>query len=125
LSFSSAGLYPRVELSPPKPDQPQLSIALTNRGGGIGRVVVRINGKELTADARTPGQDPHVSAMTLEVPLPASEPLLAAGQSNRIEVEAYNAEGYLHSRGIDLIYQPPAAAPPVTPEISGRDTTKK
>jgi hypothetical protein len=105
-------LYPLVELSPPKPDQPKLGISLSSRGGGIGRVVVRINGQELTPDARAPGQDPNTIALTLEVPLPPDQPLLIPGQPNRIEVEAYNAEGFLRSRAVEVSYERPATAAP-------------
>src|SRR5205807_5073429 len=57
-AFANPGLFPAVRLTGPTPADPRLGIALTNRGGGIGRVVVKVNGKEVTADARTPGHDP-------------------------------------------------------------------
>ena len=51
-AFASPKLFPAVKLAAPSPDNPRLGVTLTNRGGGIGRIVVKINGKELTADAR-------------------------------------------------------------------------
>jgi hypothetical protein len=115
--FTNPKLYPDVKLLAPRPNRPKLGIELANRGGGIGRVVVRINGKELTADARGAGHDADAQALTIEVPLPPDQPLMLPGRPNRIEVEAYNAEGYLRSRGLDLDYEPPAAAPQEPPRI--------
>ena len=78
---------------------PRLEVTLTNRGGGIGRVVVLVNGKELTADARPRGADADAAKLDLQLDL-SSDPRLVPGQQNRVEVLAYNAEGYLSSRGI-------------------------
>ena len=52
--LGSVRLHPQTELVAPDPGDPKgtLGITLTDRGGGIGRVVVKINGKEVAADAR-------------------------------------------------------------------------
>lgn len=110
-------LFPAIVLSPPKANDPALEIALTNRGGGIGRVVVRINGKELLADARGTAHDPNAPSLALKIPLPPNQPLLIAGRPNKIEVEAYNAEGYLRSRGLEFDYEPPSPASTEPPRI--------
>ena len=116
-AFSDPKLFPTVSAKPPEPDRPKLDIDVANQGGGIGRVVVKINGKELTADARPTGQDPNAGKSTLEVPLPPDHPLLIPGQANKIEIEAYNAEGYLRSRGLEFDYQAPAGAPVEPPQL--------
>ena len=88
----------------PTPDNPRLGVTLTNRGGGIGRVVVKINGKELTPDAR-PARRADSDAKTLQVEVPlADDPRLKPGAENMIEVQAFNAEGYLRSRGMIVSY---------------------
>ncbi len=100
-SFAAPKLYPDVRLTAPLKGQTTVGVTLTNRGGGIGRVVVLVNGKELTADARAPGQDPDARSLQLEIDL-ANDPRLRPGEKNRIEVQAYNAEGYLRSRGFEV-----------------------
>ncbi len=115
-AFTNPKLYPEVQVAEPTPEKPQLGITLTNRGGGIGRVVVRINGKELTADARPRGADPNADKLRLEVDL-AHDPRLKPGENNVIEVEAFNAEGYLRSRGLQRIFKPEGKAQAVPPEL--------
>jgi WD40 repeat protein len=98
-AFVDPKLFPEVRLTEPARDRPRLGITLTNRGGGIGRVVVLINGRELTSDARGPKPDANAAKLQLEVNL-ANDPRLVPGQENVIEVHAYNAEGYLRSCGM-------------------------
>ena len=49
---------PSIKLREPTAEDPTLGISLVNRGGGIGRVIVSIEGKEVEADARGPVPDP-------------------------------------------------------------------
>ena len=58
---------------------------------------MKVNGKELTADARGPDNDPDAKQAILHVDL-ANNPRLKPGENNTIEVYAYNSEGYLASR---------------------------
>ena len=51
-------LYPEAQVSAPTKDNPKVDITLTDRGGGIGKVVVLLNGKEIKADARPEGAKP-------------------------------------------------------------------
>lgn len=104
-AFKEVKLFPGVKLASPTAEKPALGIELTNRGGGIGRVVVKINGKELTADARGPKPDAAAAALQLQVNL-ADDPRLIPGQPNTVEVLAFNSEGYLSSRAIEAIWEP-------------------
>jgi len=115
-AFRDPKLYPKVELVAPTQANPRLGVRLKNRGGGIGRVVVLINGKELTADARTPSADADAPELSLEVDL-SDDPRLIPGESNILEVYAYNAEGYLRSRGYRVAYAPPGRPPAVKPHL--------
>ena len=99
-------LYPAVELIEPTPQEPTLSVRLTDQGGGIGRVVVRINGKQITGDARGRDADPHAKQLLLKIPL-ANDPRIRPGAKNLIEVEAYNAAHYLRSRPQKCVYRAP------------------
>ena len=105
-TFADPKLHPSVKLAAPTKDNPSLGITLTNRGGGIGRVVVKVNGKELIADARGPQPDAEAAQLALSIDL-KNNPLVVPGKSNKIEVFAYNAEGYLSSRGADVDYIAP------------------
>lgn len=95
-------LFPAVQLTAPTPQNPKLGVHLVDQGGGIGRVAVLVNGKELTADARGPKPQADAKELDLQVDL-ANDPRLVSGQ-NKIEVQAFNAEGYLRSRGAELLY---------------------
>jgi WD40 repeat protein len=108
-AFDRVELFPEVELEPPGPEDPRLGIRLTNRGGGIGRVVVRINGKEIASDARAPAADPRAEEMSLSLDL-SGHPFLIPGRDNTVEVLAYNAEGYLASRGGRVTWRPAGEA---------------
>lgn len=108
-AFRLPKLPPSVDLQPPGRGGDRLRIKLKSRGGGIGRVVVFINGKEVTADARGTRADSSAKRMTLTVPL-VDHPLLIPGRDNEIEVRAFNAEGYLASRNARAVYRPPGEA---------------
>ncbi len=95
--FSKKDLFPDVEFTQPKANQNDLTIKLTNRGGGIGQVQVLINGKEFIADARPLGFDANEKETTLTVSL--KDAPLIDGQENKIEVVARNAAGSLSTRG--------------------------
>jgi hypothetical protein len=117
-AFQDLALYPTIELQSPTDAQADLAIHVINRGGGIGRVSVKINGKEILADARGPMPRPHEAEVTLPVRL-AHHPLLIPGADNVTEVQAYNSEGYLASRGVRTVCRAPGAIPSVPPTLWG------
>ena len=97
-TVSDIKLHPDVKVSQPAKGDAKLSVTLTNRGGGLGRVVVLVNGKELTDDARPRGSDPDAKSLKVDLDL-KGDPRLVPGMANQVEVVAYNADGYLSSRG--------------------------
>jgi WD40 repeat protein len=105
-SFELPELFPVVTLKAPGADSATLGIGLKDRGGGIGRVVVKVNGKEVTDDARAPGTSAHAKSLQLDVDL-ANDPRVMPGETNFLEVEVYNADGYLRSRGLRVPYRAP------------------
>ncbi len=117
-ALGDVALYPRVEIvQRPTPAAPVLRVRVTNQGGGIGRVVVRVNGKELSDDARPhPAQDANAKELTVQVDMATALAGFDTAGTNRIEVFAYNAAGYLSSRGQVEDYEPAGAtaAAPVT-----------
>jgi hypothetical protein len=108
-------LFPQVEYEAPAPGSTQLTVTLTNRGGGIGRVQVLVNGKEIAADVRGPNPNPQAASAELSVDL-AGAPL-QPGESNTIQVVAWNTEGYLSSRGVKVMWTPPGSPATQAPEL--------
>jgi hypothetical protein len=97
--FSNQDLFPLVEYQPFSPNQKQLTLKLTNRGGGIGQVQILFNGKELINDARPKGFSPKSPNATIKIDL--SDASVKVGEINRIEIVARNAAGSLSTRGTD------------------------
>jgi WD40 repeat protein len=101
-SFSNPKLAPVVSVHQPKSGQTKFEIELANRGGGIGNIVVLVNGKKYDLPESRGGK-PDVSAAHFSLPIDlAGDPRLIPGGKNKVEVQAYNAEGYLRSRGVEL-----------------------
>jgi hypothetical protein len=115
-AFKCVALFPAIELDKPTAKDPNLGIKLTNRGGGIGKVVVLINGKEMKADARGERVDPAAKTAELSIDV-KGHPYLIPGKKNRIEVKVYNAEGYLSSRGVVVDYDAPGITPSEIPTL--------
>jgi len=116
-AFNTLKLAPRVTLGTAATDKPNWKLQLDNRGGGIGRVVVKLNGKEINADARGANADPNAEAVQVPIELPLDHPLIAPGKRNVVEVVAYNQEGYLRSRGLDLAFDAPEPPEEQRPQV--------
>lgn len=114
--FADPRLYPDVQLSGLAPGHPRLTIKLKDRGGGIGRVLVKVNGKMVVADARGSAFNPESHEATLEVNL-ADDPRLERGVPNAVEIQAFNADGYMRSRGLVRLFDPGGEAPRDPPEL--------
>ncbi|MEI7831912.1 MAG: caspase family protein [bacterium] len=107
-------LFPTVAVTPPAAGETKLGVSLTNRGGGIGTVLVLVNGKELTGDARGDMPDPTAATATLSVDLAQSAALMP-GKENLVEVVAANADGTLTSRSVALTWTAPGAVVTTAP----------
>ena len=112
--FDHVDLFPTVKAPANVPRTGKLTLHLTNRGGGIGRVQVFVNGVKLKADARGPGLHPNAKQATLTVDV-SRAPSLVPGKPNTVEVVTWNTEGYLSSPRAGFACTPPAAgAKPAT-----------
>jgi len=105
-------IHPTVEIiASPTPAHPTLEVRVTNQGGGIGAVVVSINGKALIKDAREHGDaDKNRPSLELKISLAQFRDYLLSGKDSHVEVVAYNAEGFLRSRGT-MIESAPSETP--------------
>ena len=93
------GLHPFVEITHvPSDSEPYLDLFVINRGGGIGRIMVKINGKEVVEDARPSSNDEDIDSFEISLDLKDNS-LLYNDQESEIKVIVYNAEGSLSSRG--------------------------
>jgi WD40 repeat protein len=94
-----------------------LQIVLTDVGGGIGSVVVKVNDIEVIADARAVSRDTDArqEVVHLDVPI-ATDPRLVPGTGNVLSVEAFGADGVI-PRGGEVKYFAPGLAPPADPDI--------
>jgi hypothetical protein len=103
--FENPKLYPDVKYEAPVRGTSTLTVTLTNRGGGIGRVQVSVNGKEFLADARDDKlkQNPNTKQATLNIDL-SKAPSAIAGGENQIRVVAWNVENYISSRGDEEVW---------------------
>jgi WD40 repeat protein/tetratricopeptide (TPR) repeat protein len=109
-AFRDVKLYPHVEMKTSSTAPGKADVVLTERGGGIGRVEVYVNDKRMEADARGPSADKNAKEASFQIDLNQFKRFLLPGEDNRIEVVAYNAEDYLASRGVRMVYKPPKEA---------------
>ena len=92
----SITLYPKLEIQQARQGAATLNLKLENRGGGIGRVEVLVNGREFSSDA-TAGKisNRNIAKATIPVEIPKDD--LDAG-ANKVEAIAWNKEGDVRSR---------------------------
>ena len=109
-------LFPDADFSAPVGKSTQLTLNLNNRGGGIGKVQVFVNGKRFLDDARGPKFDTNAKQSTLTVDL-AGAPILP-GKRNQITVVTWNAEGDLSSRDLVRDWTPKGEAAPRPSELA-------
>ena len=115
-AFQNVKLYPTAELIPPGPGGTKAILRVSNRGGGIGKIEVYINDSlkdEAIPRGSRPGPDQQ--KFEQEIDLEAFRRFMIPGEKNRVMVKTYNGEGYLSSRGVEIVYTPAkagAAGPP-------------
>ncbi|PHN07831.1 WD40 domain-containing protein [Flavilitoribacter nigricans] len=108
-NLEAVKLYPKVQS---RINQGVLQIELEERNGGIGKVSIFINGKEVAEDANPPGRGENARrASRINFDLRPFENyfLHHPDSTNIISIRAYNEEGWLKSPAIQLEYRVPAA----------------
>ena len=121
--FENPKLNPEVRYTPITKGGSNLKVTLTNRGGGIGRVQVFVNGKEYLPDARDEKlkQNPNGAQASLNIDLSKASST-RAGRENQVRVVAWNVENYISSRGAEIVWTaggPTDRAPPEVYAIIG------
>ncbi|MBX2873372.1 MAG: caspase family protein [Saprospiraceae bacterium] len=108
--FDTVKLYPKI--IDPKINKDQLTLKLKERNGGIGKVSIFINGKEVESEANLlprSFEGPRYDS-TLTFDLMPFQNYLLRDSSNTISIRVYNEEGWLKSRALNLAYQARAPA---------------
>ena len=104
VGMNTLKLQPEVELSEIKNDT--LLIKLKKREGGYGKVAIYINNKEVLEDARPNNFDNTQPTQTITINLkihPEIKDFLLTGIKNKIAVKVQSADGFLCSRGEEII----------------------
>ena len=104
--FDHLALYPDIKASIEKQ---QLVIQLTERNGGLGKLSLFLNGKEVQEDLNPKRQK------NLNIDLTTFAKYYQADTVNNLALRAYNAEGWLKSQPYELTYRP--AGRPVSKTI--------
>jgi WD40 repeat protein len=91
---------PEVEPASVAPGTLNLPVTITNRGGGIGRVVVRVNGREIPASIQ--GQTIDAAAKQARVTVHLSEAIPRPDGANSVEINAFDKEDLVSSRGVSV-----------------------
>lgn len=112
-------LYPEIEALVM---MDTLEVKLIPRDGGIGKVRVAINGKEIADDvlgangARGTVRTEDGKAVYFTVPL-KNHPNLIPGKENEISVYAYESENWLKSRPVSCTYRTEAVDTTIIPNV--------
>jgi len=119
-NFDAVALYPAVEA---QIRADSLSIELKERNGGIGKVSIFINGKEVVEEVNPlPRRENAKRNSSIRYDLKQHQNYLLQhpDSTNVISIRAYNEEGWLKSRAIHLDYKTPLASSKGT----GRSSTQ-
>ncbi len=116
---------PSIEIVAPNPAAANsgpgaAKVHFVNNGGGIGRIIVKVNGRTIPLATRGSAIDPNAPAADL--PLDLSQAELASDGKNRIEVIAFDQDNMV-ARGVavhwDRAPEPQAASPSLYAIIAG------
>jgi hypothetical protein len=114
------GLPPKVEILPghkiAADGQLELGVRITNRGGGVGRLVFAINGVQLEGRPEVPGI-PGQGELTVKLPLPE-------GKGVAVSVAGYNERGQIQSRPAELKVDVALQRSPITLHVLAAGVTQ-
>ena len=106
VDLSSIKIYPEFDILHPKDNNDKVGIRLKDTGGGIGKVVLIINGKEVSGDLRSGGSANAELDINYDI---KGHPYMKPG-INKITIKAYNADGTLASEGKNIYVKSSAEA---------------
>ncbi|MEO6038580.1 MAG: caspase family protein, partial [Saprospiraceae bacterium] len=102
-AFDQIALYPEISA---RIEKERLSVELNRRNGGIGKLSLFINGKEVQEDINPERQN------KLDIDLRVYAKYYITNNTNLIALKAYNEEGWLRSQDYELKYRPVSTSLP-------------
>jgi uncharacterized caspase-like protein len=114
-AFEQVALAPEITALSDVDQNGKVKVQFTNCGGGIGRIQILVNDKELFADAREKRFDSQAAQATLTIDLSGAR--VAPGEENTVRIIAWNQEGYLSSRPAQIAWKPAGASEKKKPEL--------
>ena len=103
--FDTVELYPKITLQLDTL-QNQLNVRLQARNGGVGKVSIFVNGKEVIEDANPPQGFEKIRDTTLNIELDKYARYFLFDTLNTVAIRAYNAAGWLKSAPQEVVYRP-------------------
>ncbi|MBX3148941.1 caspase family protein [Candidatus Obscuribacterales bacterium] len=120
-SFDNVALCPDVSANLDE-NTSQLRIHLTDKGGGFGKVIVKVNGSEFNLDPSFLAMARSATATkssTIDLPPInlAKAKNLMDGEHNEVTISAYNSDGLLQSREVRRVWTKVAEKAPEPLEV--------
>lgn len=104
--MTAIALAPEVEVDAPSRGSSNINIKIKKRDGGIGRIVIKVNGKELPEQAQPRALDIGLSEVNVRANLMRAASI-DPGKTNRVSVVVYNKDGTMTSRDCELAWEAP------------------
>ncbi len=99
--FDAVALYPEMSATLTA-DKQSVQVNLKPRNGGMGKLSVFVNGKEMVEDANPERNE------QLRIDLSKFTAYYLPDEPNRVSLRVYNEDGWLKSMALNLEYTPPA-----------------
>lgn len=117
--LTELALHPEINLLHPDLNNGELGIDLSDQGGGIGRIVILINDKEISQEVRGAVTNPELQDNNnINVKFKVGDhPYLTDGQVNKVSVKVYNKGGDLVSRTKSVYLIPDANTKKPQPKL--------
>lgn len=112
--FGDVGLPPALDVE--ALGEGRFAVRMVDRGGGLGRLQVLVNGKEIEADARAGARprDEDPATWIVDVGAAAS---VRPGDDNQVRFVPWNGEEYLTGRGATRSWKATGVANPSPPQL--------
>lgn len=105
VNLAELGFAPAIELvQHPNVGKGILKAKILNKDGGIGRVTMTVNGKEVTSDLREV-KNPDIKSIEIQYDL-KGHPYLYDNKPSKISIRAYNKDGSVGSEPKDIFFLP-------------------